>query len=381
MAVNPAFTAITGYSAAEAQGRGDSLLKSTHHDAAFYQAMWHSLAETGNCGELWNRRKDGSVYPEWLTISTVFDEKGEPTSYVGVFTNMSRMESEAEMEFLAHHDVLTSLPNRLLLLSRIEHAVAHGERSGRGGAVLFIDLDRFKHVNDSLGHPVGDEVLQKVARRLKSRLRESDPLARLGGDEFVVLLEALNSPEDAASVAQLLVDHLRTAIELDSRPVRLLSASIGISMYPADSRDPHELVRSLRRRGPLSRQGFRTHGHYHFYTEALGQEASRHLALDAACGPAQAEKFTLDYQPLVDLCDRRTVGVEALVRWQPRRAAGAARPLHSPRRGNRSHHAPGRLGAAPGLRPGQSLAQGGLCPGYPGGQSLARAVAQSLPGG
>ncbi len=318
VAVNPAFTAITGYSAAEAQGRSNSLLKSTHHDAAFYQAMWHSLAETGSWqGELWNRRKDGSVYPEWLTISTVFDEKGEPTSYVGVFTDISRIkESEAEMEFLAHHDVLTSLPNRLLLLSRIEHAVAHGERSGRGGAVLFIDLDRFKHVNDSLGHPVGDEVLQKVARRLKSRLRESDTLARLGGDEFVVLLEALNSPEDAASVAQLLVDHLRTAIELDSGQSVYLGCSIGISMYPADSRDPHELVRYAD--AALYHVKDSGRGHYHFYTEALGQEASRHLALDAALRRAlTAEEFTLDYQPLVDLCDRRTVGVEALVRWQP----------------------------------------------------------------
>lgn len=318
VAVNPAFTTITGYSEAEVVGRRNNILKSSHHDAKFYETMWQALAANGSWqGELWNRRKDGSVYPEWLTISTILDERGEPTSYVGVFTDISRIkESEAEMEFLAHHDALTGLPNRLLLLSRIEHAVAHGERCGRGGAVLFIDLDRFKHVNDSLGHPVGDQVLQEVSRRLKSRLRDSDTLARLGGDEFVVLLEDLDSPEDAAQVAGLLVDQLRAAIKLDSGQTVYLGCSIGISMYPADSRDSHELVRFAD--AALYHVKAAGRGHYHFYTESLGREASRHLALEAALRRAlTAEEFTLDYQPLLNIETGETVGVEALVRWQP----------------------------------------------------------------
>ncbi len=318
LAVNPAYTEITGYGEAEVIGRSNRILKSSHHDEKFYAAMWRSIVETGSWqGEVWNRRKSGEVYPEWLTINTVFNDRGERTSYVGVFSDISRIkESEAEMEFLAHHDALTGLPNRLMLLSRIENAIARAERGGRQGAVLFIDLDRFKHVNDSLGHPVGDEVLCLVARRLRSRLREADTLARLGGDEFVALLEDLSSAQDAATVAENLIDQLRRAFELTCGHTVYLGGSIGISIFPADSRDATQLVQFADTALYQAKAAGR--GVFRFYTASLGQQASQHLALEAALQRALVyDEFVLHYQPLMDMVAGTVAGGEALIRWQP----------------------------------------------------------------
>ncbi|MBC7860854.1 MAG: PAS domain S-box protein, partial [Burkholderiaceae bacterium] len=278
LSVNPAFSAITGYSEAEALGRNNSFRKSTHHTPEFYSALWQALRQAGHWqGEIWNRRKDGEVYPEWLTISTVYDERGRPTNYVGVFTDITHVkQSEARLQHLAHHDVLTGLPNRLLLLSRIEHAVQRALRTGGIGAVLFIDLDHFKHVNDSLGHPAGDEVLRIVAQRFKSRLRNLDTLARLGGDEFIILLEDIGAPADAAAVAQTLIEQLRAPCELSCGQSVYLGCSVGISVYPADSGDHHQLIKYADT--ALYRSKDNGRGTYHFYAEELGAEADARLA-------------------------------------------------------------------------------------------------------
>ena len=207
LAVNPAFSDITGYRADEVIGQTPAMLQSGVHGDDIYQSMWSSIHTTGHWqGEVTSRRKSGEIFPELLTVSTVRDLDGQPVRYVALLTDLSRLrQSEAQLAHLAHYDPLTDLPNRLLVQSRLDHALDSAQRNGDRLAVMFIDLDRFKDVNDSLGHPVGDELLVAIAHRMRSRLRESDTLARLGGDEFLVVLEDIQRPEDAAEVAQALI--------------------------------------------------------------------------------------------------------------------------------------------------------------------------------
>jgi diguanylate cyclase (GGDEF)-like protein/PAS domain S-box-containing protein len=245
LTVNPAFTAITGYEPGELIGLSMRLLQSGRHDRAFYDALWHAVRVTGYWqGEIWNRRKNGDVYPELLTISTVRDESGGIVNYVGTFSDITTWKrSQQRMEHLAHHDALTGLPNRLMLLSRLEHAVAKARRDQGQGAVLFLDLDRFKQVNDTLGHPSGDSLLVAVAKRLRERLRDSDTLARLGGDEFVIVLEQLSEANQAAALARVLIARLSEPFELPGGHVARIGASIGISLFPADGTAPDELIK------------------------------------------------------------------------------------------------------------------------------------------
>ncbi len=242
--VNPAFTRITGYTAQEVIGKSPSLLSSGRHDAAFYRRMREDLQTHGHWqGEIWNRRRNGEVYPEWLTINTVRNEQGEIVNYVGVFSDITRRKAEQEqMQFLAYHDGLTGLPNRGLFLDRLHHALAHAHRSRTLVAVLFIDLDNFKPVNDALGHHVGDRLLQTVAERLTAVVREADTVARLGGDEFTVILESLNDANDAPLIVQKIVDTVSQPMQIDGQEV-LTTASIGVSLYPQDSTDAEDLLR------------------------------------------------------------------------------------------------------------------------------------------
>jgi diguanylate cyclase (GGDEF)-like protein/PAS domain S-box-containing protein len=244
LAVNPSVINITGYSRAELIGNTMRQLQSGRHDRAFYDALWQAVRTTGYWqGEIWNRRKNGDVYPELLTISTVRDDKDEVINYVGTFSDITVWKrSQQRMEHLAHHDALTGLPNRLMLLSRLEHAISKSRRDKNQGAVLFLDLDRFKQVNDTLGHPAGDALLIAVAKRLRERLRDSDTLARLGGDEFVILLEDLAERSQAASLAQELIALLSEPFDLPGGHVARIGGSIGIALFPADGTAPDELI-------------------------------------------------------------------------------------------------------------------------------------------
>ncbi|GAB2177743.1 diguanylate cyclase domain-containing protein [Dongia sp. agr-C8] len=268
LAVNPSVSVITGYDRDELLGNTMRLLRSGRHDQAFYDALWDAVRNAGYWqGEIWNRRKNGEVYPELLTISTVRDEQGEITNYVGTFSDITLWKrSQQRMEHLAHHDALTGLPNRLMLLTRLEHALSRARRDKGLGAVLFLDLDRFKQVNDTLGHPAGDVLLIAVAKRLRERLRDADTLARLGGDEFVIVLEQLSDRDRAAALALELIARLSEPFDMPGGHVVRIGASIGISLFPADGILPDELIKHADAALYAAKQGGR--GTYRFYRDS-----------------------------------------------------------------------------------------------------------------
>ena len=244
--VNPAFTRITGYTAKEVRGKTPGILQSGHHNPEFYAAMWRRLKEKGEWhGEVWNRRKDGTVYPEWLAISAIYDDKGRVERYMAVFLDITEhKEVEARLKYMAGHDPLTGLPNRQLFDDRLEHALAHARRDGHGLAVLFLDLDGFKPINDEMGHHAGDQVLREVAARLERLVRTSDTVARMGGDEFVVLVDEITEEDGkkaAAKVAEKVLAQLPEPIIVNERTV-LVGTSIGIALYPEHGTAPDALV-------------------------------------------------------------------------------------------------------------------------------------------
>ena len=246
ISVNPAFTVITGYFASEVIGRNPNLMASGTHSAKFYQDIWAKLATTGNWhGEICNRRKSGSLYIEWLSIKQVRDEQGVPSHYVAVFSDISeRKASEARMQHLAHFDVLTNLPNRALFSDRLRQAIAKARRDRTQLALMFMDLDRFKPVNDQLGHQVGDSLLQEVARRLLDCVRrESDTVARIGGDEFVVMLPDIETVQAAAQVAEKILAALNQSFDIDEHRIHI-SSSIGIAIFPEHGQDENHLLKS-----------------------------------------------------------------------------------------------------------------------------------------
>ena len=264
ISVNKAFTEITDYVPDEVKGKNPRLLQSGRHDAEFYKQMWNSLTETGQWrGEIWNRRKDGDAYLEWLTISAVKNKRGQVTNYVGVFTDItSRKRAEERLRRLATHDPLTNLPNRELFEDRLGHAVALARRTRALSAVILLDLDHFKTINDTMGHAAGDRVLQAVAERLAACTRECDTVARLGGDEFTVVLGAISDPQHCAAVAQRILDELAKPLVLDGRELSV-TASIGISLFPADGQDPESLLENA---DTAMYRAKETRNRYEFYT-------------------------------------------------------------------------------------------------------------------
>lgn len=329
--VNQAFSDISGYSAEEAIGQDTRLLASGRHSSDFYAAMWRSIEQTGAWqGEIWNRRKSGEVYPEWLSISTVFDAKGKVSNFVAAFTDITeRKAAEERIHHLAFYDPLSGLPNRRLLLDRLKQALTATERSQRYGALMFIDLDNFKNVNDLHGHQAGDQLLCRVAERLNREVRGVDTVARLGGDEFVVMLEDLDfKPEYAAAQAKRIGEKILSAL---SEPYRLgaltlhSSASIGVVLLNACDADAEELMK----RADMSMYEAKQAGRnaLRFFDPRMQQAVQDRLCLeDEIRQGLKSGEFVLHFQPQMHQ-HRGLVGAEVLVRWQhPQR--GLLTPFH-----------------------------------------------------
>jgi len=243
--VNGAFTRLTGYAADEVIGNSPAMLASGRHDRTFFAEMWHDLNRNGRWqGEVWNRRKDGAVYVEWLSIAAVRDANGVTAHYLGVFTDITaRKETEERVWRKANFDALTGLPNRALFLDRLSQTERQARREGNSFALLYIDLDNFKAVNDTLGHAAGDHLLQLAASRLIATVRASDTVARLSGDEFTIILDRISSARDAENVARKVVDKLAQPFDLDGSEA-WVAASVGIALYPDHGEDP-KLLRHL----------------------------------------------------------------------------------------------------------------------------------------
>lgn len=315
-AINPAFTAITGYETADVVGHTPALLGSGIHDREFYDVMWRQLRDTGQwAGEIWNRRKDGSVYPEWLSITAVGGDAHTPEHYIGIFSDVTeRKEAEARIQHLAHHDALTGLPNRLLMSDRIDQALRRASRENEKFALLFIDLDRFKNINDTLGHDVGDGLLIQVAERCHRVVRESDTVSRQGGDEFVILLNDLKSPQDARHIALKLIEVLGQPYQLDQHELAV-TASIGIAMYPGDGDTPSALMRCAD--AAMYRAKAEGRNRAEFYASDL-ETASLGLLLmeNQLRGALERGELRVHYQPKIDAQLGDCTGLEALLRWQ-----------------------------------------------------------------
>lgn len=316
LSVNPAFTRITGYTADEAVGKTPRMLRSNHHDVRFYQQLWASLLGVGQWqGEIWNRRKNGDAYPEWLTISAIRDKNGVVQQYVSVFNDITKYKRQEEhIHHQAYHDALTDLPNRLLFVDRLKLAVAHAYRSRQQLVVMFIDLDRFKQVNDGFGHHVGDQLLQEVAKRLQALVRADDTVARLGGDEFTLLLPNVSHADDAIKIADQMITVFDMPIVIEEHEL-FTSPSIGIAIYPYDGTDAETLMKNADSAMYLAKRNGRNS--YQLYTPDMNESAAEKLMLENQLRRAiERDELVLHYQPQVNADTGEIVGIEALLRWQ-----------------------------------------------------------------
>jgi diguanylate cyclase (GGDEF)-like protein/PAS domain S-box-containing protein len=315
--VNESFTRITGYTREEVIGKNPRILSSGRQDPAFYADMWGKLNEQGHwSGEVWNRRKDGEVYAELLTISAVRDIKGQPHQFVALFTDITAIKAhQSQLEHIAHFDALTHLPNRLLLADRLRHAMAQALRREQHLAVAYLDLDGFKAVNDHHGHSVGDQLLMTLASALNNTLREGDTLARLGGDEFVAVLIDLKDVESCAPMLSRLLDTAAAPYPM-GQEVLQVSASIGVAFYPQDSEvDADQLMRQADQ--AMYQAKLAGKNRYHIFDPTHDSTIrARHEGLERVKLALSHQEFVLHYQPKVNMRSGQVVGAEALIRWQ-----------------------------------------------------------------
>ncbi|MGM0593843.1 MAG: EAL domain-containing protein [Pseudomonadota bacterium] len=313
--VNPAFTRLTGYTAEEAIGQTPALLRSGRHDADFYAQMWRSIREDGHWqGEVWNRRKNGEVYPELLTVAAIHDDKGALTHYAALFSDISEIkENEERIRNLAYYDALTGLPNRRLFQDRLSVAIAHAHRNGSRLGVVFVDLDRFKRINDSLGHAMGDKLLRTVTERLLEAVREDDTVARMGGDEFVILLTDASSVDAIVQVARRIIERMTQPVPLGEQEL-VVTCSLGISFYPDDGHEIDTLIQNADTAMYRAKEAGRNS--YQLYSPSMNVHSLQHLALEVALRQALEQgELEVWFQPLLHAESGGLAEAEALIRW------------------------------------------------------------------
>lgn len=313
--VNPAFEFVTGYTYEEAVGQRPSLLNSGIHDQEFYTKMWATIREHGKwSGEIWNRRKTGDIYPEWLTIVAIHNEQGDIVNYCGIFEDISAQKNaENEIERRKYTDTLTGVANRYAYLQRMETLLQSSANREYHHAVLFLDLDRFKQVNDTLGHSVADEMLISITQRIQSVLKNKDIVARYGGDEFIITITNIHHMQEAVQVAEKIVHLLSEPLPIDEQNI-YISTSMGISLYPEDGTTLETLVKKADQAMYYAKQNGRNQ--FAFYFDDLKIDSKRVLLLDNELRKAiKQNDFTLNFQPKISLEDETVIGMEALIRW------------------------------------------------------------------
>nr|WP_321266470.1 EAL domain-containing protein [uncultured Sulfurimonas sp.] len=314
--VNEAFIEITGRERSEVVGKTPSILKSGRHDHLFYEQMWDSILNNGTWkGEIWNRRKNGEIYPQWLNISSVKNKLGKIESYVSVFSDISSLkETKKKLDFLAHHDHLTELPNRILLKVRLEHTLSIGKRNKNLTAVMFMDIDNFKHINDSYGHTLGDALLVEVANRLDNLKREDDTLSRIGGDEFVVAMNHFKSIEQVTHVVQNIMELFEKSFIIEEKEF-WITVSMGISIAPDDGNSPEILIKNADTAMYEAKDNGKNT--FKFYNDKMSASSFERVVFETALKNAIINnEFEVYYQPQEELNGTNTIiGLEALVRW------------------------------------------------------------------
>jgi diguanylate cyclase (GGDEF)-like protein/PAS domain S-box-containing protein len=315
--VNTAFTRITGFDRDEVIGQNPRILSSGRQGKEYYAAMWQSLRDTGNwTGEVWNRNKNGHLYAELQTISTVRDAQGEPISYVSLFSDITAAKEHAQhMERIAHYDALTNLPNRVLLADRLHQAMVQSQRRGLKTAVAFLDLDGFKGVNDRHGHDTGDQLLVALSQHMRQALREGDTLARMGGDEFVAVMVDLTGAQACVPLLSRLLDAAAQAITVDGNALQV-TASLGVTFFPQDEEvDADQLLRQADQAMYQAKLAGKNRYHV-FDAEQDRHVRGHHESLDRISSALIHREFVLHYQPKVNMRTGEVLGAEALIRWQ-----------------------------------------------------------------
>ena len=313
--VNPAFTELTGYTLAESLGRNPSFLSAGRNSPEDYAQMWRDIHTKGFWqGEIWDRRKDGAIYPKWMSVSVISDDNGDVRYHIAHFTDISaERASEEKLHYMAHHDSLTGLPNRLSLAGRVDQALAQARRDGGRVALLFIDLDRFKSVNDTLGHHIGDLLLIEVAHRLQNSVRDSDVVARIGGDEFVIMLTGIEHTTAVATVAEKIVYAVGDPYVIDGHDL-YTSPSIGIAIFPTDGDNSVALLKNADAAMYHAKSAGRNN--FQFFDAKMNEAAFERLKIEHGLRHALAhDEFCLYYQPIIEVSSGRVIEVEALVRW------------------------------------------------------------------
>jgi diguanylate cyclase (GGDEF)-like protein/PAS domain S-box-containing protein len=313
--VNNAFTNITGYAFEEIQNKNPKILKSGKHDKEFYKNLWDDLDKHGSWeGEIWNRKKNGEIYPEWLNLSVVKDSTGKIINYVALFSDITKIKnSNAKIEFLAHHDPLTNLPNRLLLKARLNKSIEKCMELNQKLAILFIDIDNFKVINDTYGHSIGDKIINLVAQRLQKDIRKNDTISRIGGDEFIIVIENVADKKDIEKIASKIINDFQEPIKLEEYLFET-TISMGISLFPNNGLDVEDLIKQADTAMYSAKNAGRNQ--YQFYKDEMTSEIFEKIVMKQEISDAiKNSEFEVYYQPQINTKTNQIIGAEALLRW------------------------------------------------------------------